>query len=113
MASTITDRIAGSVNGQPVSLGGFAIIQVTTVSGTDTVLGTASPDISAYTANQYFSIRPVNANTGPVDVNFSSKGLANLLSPNGTELVAGQFDPNFEYLIKCVSSTEFRIHSPW
>ena len=113
MVSTIRERISGSVAGQPVSLGGFAIIQVTSVSGTDTVLGTASPDIAAYVSNQYFSIRPFANNTGPVDVNFSGKGLANLLTPSGAELAADQFNVNNEYLIKCVNSTEFRIVAPF
>lgn len=113
MASTITDRIAGSVDGQPVSLGGFAIIQCTNVSGTNTVLADCSPDIAGYVTHQYFSIRPFANNTGPVDVNFSDEGLANLLSPSGAELAADQFNVNNEYLIKCMSATEFRIVAPF
>jgi hypothetical protein len=112
MVSTITDRIAGSVDGQPVSLGGIAIIQCTSVSGTNTVLADTSPTIGSYITNQYFSIRPANNNTGNVDVNFQSKGLKNLLTPSGAELVADQFNVSNEYLIK-YNGTEFRIVAPF
>lgn len=111
MASTITDRVAGSVGGQPVSLGGIAIIQCTNVSGTNTVLADCSPDIAGYVTHQYFSIRPFANNTGPVDVNFASQGLKNLLKPNGDELAADEFVTTLEYLIK-YNGTEFRIVAP-
>lgn len=111
MASTITDRVAGSVNGQPVSLGGFAIIQCVDVSGINTVLADCSPSISAYITHQYFSIRPFANNTGPVDVNFHDQGLVNLLKPNGDELAADEFNVNLEYLLK-YNGTEFRIVTP-
>lgn len=108
MVSTITDRVAAAVDGAPVSVGGYGIIQCTDVSGTDTVLANTAPVISDYYANQYFSIRPFAANTGPVDVNFQSKGLKNLLKPNGAELDADDFVPALEYLIK-YNGTDFRI----
>lgn len=111
MVSTITDRVAAAVDGAPVSVGGYGIIQCTSVSGTNTVLADTAPVISDYYANQYFSIRPANNNTGPVDVNFQSKGLKNLLKPNGDELGENEFVTTLEYLIK-YNGTEMRIVSP-
>lgn len=110
MASTLTDRVSGALGGA-VSSNGYGIIPVSGVAGTDTVTGTCTPTIAGYVANRYFSIRPVNLNTGAVDVNFDSSGLVSLLSPGGAELTAGQFDPAYEYIIK-FNGTDFRIISP-
>lgn len=113
MVSTITDRIAASVDGAPVTIGGLGngIIQCTNVSGTDTVLADTLPEIDEYTTHQYYSIRPAVLNTGPVDVNFEDLGLKDLFKPSGAELDAGDFNPAFEYLIK-YNGTEMRIVSP-
>lgn len=110
MTSTITDRIGGVASSIPVSHG-FGIISLTNVAGTNTVTADTNPIIDGYTVNMYFSGRPAVANTGPVDVNFGSGGLVNLLKPNGDELAAGEFDPNLEYLIK-FNGTEMRIITP-
>ncbi len=110
MASTITDRIGGAASGISVTHG-FGIISTENVAGTNTVTADATPTIDGYTTNMYFSVRPANANTGPVDINIGEGGLVNLLTPAGDELTEGQFDPNLEYLIK-FNGTEMRIVTP-
>lgn len=111
MVSTITDRVAGSVNGAPVSVTGYGIIQGTSVGGTaDNITAVAAPVIPAYASNQYYSLRPVLPNNGAVDLDFGY-GFKNLLKPAGGELAAGEFDPALEYLIK-YNGTEFRIVAP-
>lgn len=110
MASTITDRVTNVVSGIAVTTG-YGIISLTNVAGTNTVTADTAPAIDGYVTNMYFSGRPANANTGPVDVNFGEGGLVNMLKPNGDELAAGEFDPNLEYLIK-FNGTEMRIVTP-
>lgn len=110
MVSTITDRIGGVASGIPVAQG-LGMVLVEGVTGTNTVTGTTFPAIDGYTVGMIYSIRPVNANTGPVDVNFGSGGLVNLLKPNGDELAAGEFDPALNYLVQ-FNGTEMRIVTP-
>ncbi len=114
MVSVITDRVAASVEGAPVTIGGLGIgiIQCTNVSGTDTVLADTLPAITEYAANQYYSIRPAALNTGAVNVNFEDIGEMDLHKPSGSELDAGDFNPALEYLIKRYNSTSMRIVSP-
>lgn len=110
MASTITDRVNGAVSGVSVT-NGVGIISTENVAGTNTVTADASPTISGYLTNQYYSIRPANLNTGAVDVNIGEGGLVDLLKPNGDELAAGEFNPALEYLIK-FNGTNMRIITP-
>lgn len=110
MVSTITDRVGNVSNGTPVNTGP-GIVQTTNVAGTDTVTADTTPVINGYRENQSFYIRPVNLNTGAVDVNFGGGGLVSLLKPNGDELGAGEFNPALEYLVK-FNGTEMRIIAP-
>ncbi len=112
MVSVITDRVNGAASPAPVAGGGGGIYTATNVAGTNTVTADLSPATNqGYKLNQMVFIRPVILNTGPVQVNFDEGGLVDLLSPNGSALSAGQFDPALEYLVK-FNGTEFRIVTP-
>ena len=110
MASTITDRVNGAVAGVSVT-SGFGIFATSNVAGTNTVTADTNPAISGYVVDMWATIRPVNNNTGPVDINLGEGGLVNLLKPNGDELAADEFNTALEYLIK-FNGTEFRIVTP-
>ena len=112
MTSTITDRVAVAVTGGSVSSGGYGIVQCSSVAGTNTVTASCTPSISGYVSGQYYSIRPVATNTGPMTLNLDGRGQTDLLSPAGDALSSGQFSTAFEYLVK-FNGTTFRIVSPF
>jgi hypothetical protein len=66
---------------------------LTSVSGTNTILGTASPTPAAYASGQVFILVPANTNTGATTLNVSSLGAKNVFfrgaACSGGELVIG------------------------
>jgi hypothetical protein len=112
MTSTITDRVNVVAGGTPVSSGGFGIIQCINVGGTaDNVTADTQPSINGYPTNQWFAIRPLVPNTGPMKVNLGQGGEVDLLKPNGDPLAADEFNPALEYLLK-FNGTNMRIVTP-
>jgi hypothetical protein len=64
-------------------------IVLASVSGTNTVAGTASPTPAAYVAGQVFRFIPANDNTGATTLNVSSVG-AGAVQWNGVACVGGE-----------------------
>jgi len=63
---------------------------LTSVSGTNTITGNASPAITAYAAGQIFRFVPAGANTGAVTLQINGVGTAQSVTKNGTlPLVTG------------------------
>lgn len=63
---------------------------LTSVSGTNTIAGNASPAITAYAAGQIFRFVPAGANTGAVTLQINGVGTAQSVTKNGTlPLVTG------------------------
>ena len=60
-----------------------------TVAGTDTITGTVSPTLTAYTAGQVFSFVVAATNTGAVTLNINSLGATAVTRTGAVALVAG------------------------
>lgn len=85
---------------------------VTNVSGTNVVTGTVtvSGGFNAYGDGQIFLIKPVNTNTGAMQVNFNSVGIKPLVGTNGDPLSAGDFVANTLYpVIFLQTDDHFRL----
>jgi len=61
---------------------------LTSVSGTNTITGTLSPDLTAYTLGQTFRFVAVGANTGPVTINIDGLGAKSITKSGATALEA-------------------------
>lgn len=107
MASVITPRIGSVPGGVSVQGSGVGIIQCSNVAGTDVITCDTFPTIESYIADRIYAIRPLNINTGPVDINMEGIGVRNWKTAAGNEFAAGEVSPNIEYLIKD-NGTEFR-----
>lgn len=70
-----------------------AAVALTSVSGTNTIAGTATPTPSAYAAGQAFEFIPAATNTGATTLNVSSLGAKNVYS-NGAACVGGEITIN-------------------
>lgn len=110
MASVIIDRVSGAVQSAPVNPGG--VIQAITVTGTNDIVAETYPAITAYFPRQLFLIRPANANTGPLTLDFGP-GVLPWNKPSGAAHASGDVSPNLEYLVKLSEDmTEFRTVTP-
>lgn len=63
---------------------------LSSVSGTNTVLGALTPALSAYAYGLRVILTPANTNTGPTTLNVDSKGALAVLNPDGTACVGGE-----------------------
>ena len=85
---------------------------VGTVAGTDTLTGTVSPAITAYTAGQKFIFIAANDNTGSVTLNLNSLGAKTIKKIDGaTNLSAGDIQSGQAVLIM-YDGTNFQMLSP-
>lgn len=62
-----------------------------TVTGTNTLIGTATPSVTAYSTGDTYSFIVVNENTGPVTIDIDGVGARDILSNATDVLVAGVF----------------------
>ena len=63
--------------------------KLVTVTGTDTITGTLTPALTAYTAGQMFYFVAGGANTGAVTLNIDGLGARNMTRHGSVALVAG------------------------
>ena len=62
---------------------------ITSISGTNTITGTLTPAITAYTAGQVFRFVAAGANTGAVTINLNGLGAKSVTKLGSTALVSG------------------------
>jgi hypothetical protein len=60
-----------------------------TVTGTDTLIGSMTPVLTAYAAGNQFSFVVVNTNTGAVTINIDGVGVKSITKSGSTALAAG------------------------
>jgi hypothetical protein len=60
------------------------------ITGTNAIVGTITPAITAYLAGATYSFTVANTNTGAVTIDISGLGAKNILANGGAVLVAGQ-----------------------
>jgi hypothetical protein len=84
---------------------------LTSVSGTNTITGLASPAPSSYQAGQEFNFLSTGANTGAVTLNINSLGAISIKKSGNVDLISNDI-PNAGALIKVVyDGTNFQLVS--
>jgi len=82
-----------------------------TVSGTDTITGTMTPALTAYTAGQMFYFVAGGANTGAVTLNIDGLGSRNMTRHGSVALVAGDILSG-EVCVVVYDGTRFQLLNP-
>ena len=85
--------------------------KLVTVTGTDTITGTLSPALTAYTAGQMFYFVAGGANTGAVTLNIDGLGLRNMTREGSVALVAGDILSG-EVCVVVYDGTRFQLLNP-
>jgi hypothetical protein len=85
--------------------------KLVTVTGTDTITGTLSPALTAYTAGQMFYFVAGGANTGAVTLNIDSLGSRNMTREGSVALVAGDILSG-EVCVVVYDGTRFQLLNP-
>lgn len=78
----MTDTVQEAAKGQARVLA--------SVSGTNTITATMTPDLDAYTAGMIVVFTPANDNTGATTLNIDSLGALDILDGRGSALVGGE-----------------------
>lgn len=69
------------------------------VSGTNTITGTLTPDLAAYSAGMIIVFTPANTNTGATTLNIDSLGALAVLNLDGTACVGGELAATIPALV--------------
>jgi hypothetical protein len=110
----ITGLGAGTVATDAVRLGqlqNFATNTLITVAGIDTITGTVSPSLTAYTAGQIFSFVVGTTNTGAVTLNIDGLGAKAVTRTGAIALVAGGMVTGQVALVE-YDGTRFQLLDP-
>ena len=110
----ITGLGAGTVATDAVRLGqlqNFSTNTLITVAGTDTITGTVSPSLTAYTAGQIFSFVVGTTNTGAVTLNIDGLGAKAVTRTGAIALVAGAMVTGQIALVE-YDGTRFQLLDP-
>ena len=81
------DALIGTYDNLPAVNDPTTINSLITVTGTNTLTGTASPALTGYSTGQQFTFVVVNTNTGAVTLNIDGNGAKNIYK-NGTQPLA-------------------------
>ena len=85
--------------------------KLVTVTGTDTITGTLTPALTAYTAGQMFYFVAGGANTGAVTLNIDGLGSRNMTRHGSVALVAGDILSG-EVCVVVYDGTRFQLLNP-
>lgn len=89
----------------------FSTSTLITVAGTDTITGTVSPSLTAYTAGQIFSFVVGTTNTGAVTLNIDGLGAKAVTRTGAIALVAGAMVTGQVALVE-YDGTQFQLLDP-
>jgi hypothetical protein len=89
----------------------FSTSTLITVAGTDTITGTVSPSLTAYTAGQIFSFVVGATNTGAVTLNIDGLGAKAVTRTGAIALVAGGMVTGQVALVE-YDGTQFQLLDP-
>ena len=89
----------------------FSTSTLITVAGTDTITGTVSPSLTAYTAGQIFSFVVGTTNTGAVTLNIDGLGAKAVTRTGAVALVAGGMVTGQVALVE-YDGTRFQLLDP-
>jgi hypothetical protein len=110
----ITGLGAGTAAADAVRLSqlqNFSTNTLITVAGTDTITGTVSPSLTAYTAGQIFSFVVGTTNTGAVTLNIDGLGAKAVTRTGAIALVAGGMVTGQVALVE-YDGTRFQLLDP-
>ena len=89
----------------------FSIQTLITVSGTDTITGTVTPTLTAYTAGQIFSFVAAGTNTTSVTLNIDGVGVKAVTRAGTTALAAGDILTGQVAIVE-YDGTQFQLLDP-
>lgn len=110
----ITGLGAGTLTADAVRLSqlqNFGINTLITVAGTDTITGTVSPSLTAYTTGQIFSFVVAATNTGAVTINIDGLG-AKAVTRAGTVALAANDMVTGQIALVEYDGTRFQLLDP-
>lgn len=102
------NTFADAVNEEVAALWNRVPCTLTASSGTNTIVATCSPTLTAYAAGQSFWIVPFGANTGATTLNVDSLGAKTVKTAAGAALSGGELLTTTRYLLY-YDGTDFRI----
>jgi hypothetical protein len=91
--------------------GATGLIQLSSVSGTNTITATASTAFTTYVSGQAFELIATGTNTGATTINVSSKGAKTIQKLGGTALTAGDIVSGSAYIL-IYDGTNIQLVSP-
>jgi len=110
----ITNLAAGTAAADAVrfsQLQNFSINTLITVAGTDTITGTVTPTLTAYTTGQIFSFVAAGTNTTAVTLNIDGVGAKAVTRAGTTALAAGDILTGQVALVE-YDGTQFQLLDP-
>jgi hypothetical protein len=109
-SNKITGLANGTLIGDAANLGQVqsTAAKLISITGTDTVLGTMSPTLTAYAAGQLFYFVASGANTGAVTLNIDALGAKNITRDGSTALAAGDINSG-EIVVVIYDGTRFQM----
>lgn len=88
-----------------------AVKVLASVSGTNTITGSMTPDLTAYSTGMIVIFKPANANTGATTINIDSLGAKSIVKGNAAALVANDLLTTVEALL-VYNGTAFDLINP-
>jgi hypothetical protein len=109
-SNKITGLANGTLIGDAANLGQVqsTVAKLISITGTDTVLGTMSPTLTAYAAGQLFYFIASGANTGAVTLNIDALGAKAITRDGSTALAAGDINSG-EIVVVIYDGTRFQM----
>jgi hypothetical protein len=109
-SNKITGLANGTLIGDAANLGQVqsTVAKLISITGTDTVLGTMSPTLTAYAAGQLFYFVAGGANTGAVTLNVDGLGAKAITRDGSTALAAGDINSG-EIVVVIYDGTRFQM----
>jgi uncharacterized protein YjbI with pentapeptide repeats len=109
-SNKITGLANGTLIGDAANLGQVqsTVAKLISITGTDTVLGTMSPTLTAYAAGQLFYFVAGGANTGAVTLNVDGLGAKAITRDGSSALAAGDINSG-EMVVVIYDGTRFQM----
>jgi len=109
-SNKITGLGSGTAAADAANLGQVqsTVAKLITVTGTDTITGSMSPQLTAYAAGQLFYFVANAANTGAVTLNIDSLGAKNITRDGSSALAAGDINSG-EVVVVIYDGTRFQM----
>ena len=88
-----------------------AVKVLASVAGTDTITGSMTPDLTAYSSGMIVVLKPANDNTGAATLNIDTLGAKSIKKGDGTALEAGDLQASTSHLL-LYDGTNFVLINP-